>query len=1128
MSDIWSMLGIEPTDDKKAIRRAFAAQSRLHHPEEEPEYFAALNQAYKVALDSGAGGEKAWEESVQNERPEKENVPHETVQEKSEDTGGESSLLKRLDQAAQQAIKKSMETGALHDFIVLFENPKQAKQADTWKRFFLTEGFLEEQFTEEFGKGLLTYLAEQTLCPSDNLPKGLLQELAIAYAFIPHFAGEEYFEGLKYPKEWYKVSVENTFPGRRYAAEIFNMQGRECDLKSMTNHILRQPANKVRHNAFSDYLAVKEMSRDGRLTDGEREVWQHILGACQPCYLFERNGKKSGGADYESRSESVVKLYVQWLKEEQLPEAVLLFFYKKLDFKTLERSSTRGLYSALKEEVLRQLPGAEEILFGEDGKEQLITRLYRTYSAIINDNQNNYDKFIYGETPEIRDRAKAFFASPEWEQLKKEKGLFERIYSASKRIVMPRTVAETLVGHLSQGDFPEPARTELTESLLRSLATEKMCRELDYRWEITLSSTNPEDIGDNPDFWQYFLMRGFGFRHEKIRGTWEEDFIYVMNGQCYLPAYINYIYAPSRAWQRQFVGFDQEREEIGEPVSLVCSMPGARRLRVEFHYHYCLYFVEGLANDTGRESANQVGKEVQVAEPVLAFSELREYAGKLEKPEEFFFLLAVTAIEDADRSAARTLIEAWLKRIPVHPFIIPLVARLLAADNDRIPAAVQPGGRTAVLYSEQERVCFRAVVSEEGVSIWRQLDYGWQDIIFRSAELGWRKWEEYACKSKVTGDSASSESRRAAARNVLDTLRQPAPRLRVSYSLEGMDTVQKAAKILEVMGCIENMEGYCVLRYGAKKEKRHDRVFYGARAPFGFELMAHSAVYVRSRDFLMASSNTKIKEPKILVGRFGWGFKYSPSSDYGPMYVYQGESGRFYAYGAIRMHRADTLDQLLADFFQKEWEGVTEVQGYEGSLTVSRLDHRLEYCYTEEDMRQSMETAEDTVADRFTLFGGYQMWLEFVRWLDEALNPQLPPWVNAIVTGLDWERGGALTFAGIHENEEDAELQEFQEKADLDFEDTAEEEEADGDASDEEASDQEEADGDTSDMTGAAESDRNPQNEVYLPQLPLLIWAKGMDRRDRADFLINAMQWYVDCGRFAEKTGDRKIRILVN
>lgn len=1127
MSDIWSMLGIEPTDDKKAIRRAFAAQSRLHHPEEEPEYFAALNQAYKAALDYGAGGEKKGEtpasfllerkskkeaeyresprESGQkesrgeeenhkktnerdrniklpreNERPENENTldenaqksPQEKSQEETEDSE-ESSLLKRLDQAAQQAIKKSMEKGALHDFIVLFENSKQAKQADTWKRFFLTEVFLGEQFSEEFGKGLLTYLSEQTLCPCDNLPMGLLQELAIAYAFIPHFAGEEYFDGLKYPKEWYKVSVENTFPGRRYAAEIFNMQGRECDLKSMTNRILRQPANKVRHNAFSDYLAMKEMNRDGRLTDGEKEVWQHILGACQPYYLFERNGKKLGGADYESRSECVVKLYVQWLRDEQLPREVLLFFYKKLDFKTLDRSSTRGLYSALKEEVLRQLPQAEEILFGEDGKEQLITKLYRIYSAIINDNQNNYDKFIYGETPEIRDRAKAFFALPEWELLKNEKELFERIYSTSKRIVMPRTVAETLIGHLGAGDFPEPERTELTESLLRSLSTEKMCRELDYRCEILLSSTDPGEIGDNPDFWQYFLMRGFGFRHGKIRGSWEENYIYVSDGQCYLPAYINYIYAPSRAWQRRFVGFDQEREEIREPVSVVCPMPGNRSLRVEFHYHYCLYFVGDFTNDSRNEDASKAVNEVQVVEPVLTFSELQEYAGSLEKPEEFFFPLAVTAIEDADRSAARTLIEAWLKQIPVHPFMIPTVARLLAADNDRIPAAV--------LYSEQERFCFRALVSEEGFSIWKQLDYGWQDIIFRGVELGWRKWEEHTWEEYELCCAVQTQNRKAVVWNVLHSLRQPVPLSCAAYSLEGMDMAQKTAKILEAMGFPQNREGYCVLRYGAKKEKRHDRIFYGACAPFGFDLKAHSAAHVRSGNFLMASSNTKIKEPKALVGRFGWGFKYSPRSDYGPMYVYQGQSGKFYAYGAIRMHRGDSLEQLLADFFREEWEGVTEVEAYEGSLTVSRLDHRLEYCYTEEDMRRSMHTVEDTDADRFTLFGGYGMWMEFVRWMDEVLNPQLPPWVNSIVVGLDWEKGGALTFAGIHENEEDAILEEMEEKGD-----------------------------------------------TYLPQTPLLIWAKGMDRKDRTDFLTNAIQWYVDCGRFAEKTGGRTLKVLFN
>ena len=58
-SDIWGLLGISPTGDRKAIRSAYAAQSRLHHPEEEPEYFAKLNQAYRQALDhartAGAG-----------------------------------------------------------------------------------------------------------------------------------------------------------------------------------------------------------------------------------------------------------------------------------------------------------------------------------------------------------------------------------------------------------------------------------------------------------------------------------------------------------------------------------------------------------------------------------------------------------------------------------------------------------------------------------------------------------------------------------------------------------------------------------------------------------------------------------------------------------------------------------------------------------------------------------------------------------------------------------------------------------------------------------------------------------------------------------------------------------------
>ena len=282
MNTYWQLLGISPTGDKKEIRRAFAAQSRLHHPEEEPEYFVQLNQAYKEALREAAAMEKnAGRETdagefvladtgrpvevggSERDRPDREvciggSEQGRTVKETEENGSApagtnetapaQPSLLERMLDAEQSSIQRSMQEGALHDLILLFENPKQAKQVDTWRRFFLSEAFLGEQFSEEFGKGLASYVMQQTLYPWDNLPMGFLQELAIAYAFVPHFAGEEYLEGKKYPKEWYKVSVENTFPARKHVAEIFNMQGVDCDLKAMTRKILNQPANKVRHH----------------------------------------------------------------------------------------------------------------------------------------------------------------------------------------------------------------------------------------------------------------------------------------------------------------------------------------------------------------------------------------------------------------------------------------------------------------------------------------------------------------------------------------------------------------------------------------------------------------------------------------------------------------------------------------------------------------------------------------------------------------------------------------------------------------------------------------------------------------------------------------------------------------
>lgn len=46
----WDILGISPTDNLKDIKRAYAAKSREVHPEEHPEEFKALHEAYEMAM----------------------------------------------------------------------------------------------------------------------------------------------------------------------------------------------------------------------------------------------------------------------------------------------------------------------------------------------------------------------------------------------------------------------------------------------------------------------------------------------------------------------------------------------------------------------------------------------------------------------------------------------------------------------------------------------------------------------------------------------------------------------------------------------------------------------------------------------------------------------------------------------------------------------------------------------------------------------------------------------------------------------------------------------------------------------------------------------------------------------
>lgn len=96
---IWSVLGIEPTNDEREVRRAYARRLKQVHPEDDPDGFKALREAYERALDMARRG---W--AVPPARKPRRKKGEAVTQTPASDDGGADDDSRRWTEAGEGAL----------------------------------------------------------------------------------------------------------------------------------------------------------------------------------------------------------------------------------------------------------------------------------------------------------------------------------------------------------------------------------------------------------------------------------------------------------------------------------------------------------------------------------------------------------------------------------------------------------------------------------------------------------------------------------------------------------------------------------------------------------------------------------------------------------------------------------------------------------------------------------------------------------------------------------------------------------------------------------------------------------------------------------------------------------------
>lgn len=375
MSDFWEILEIEPTTDISVIKRAYAVLAKKYHPEQYPEEFLNLRNAYEAAMDYAASGNGTF--FARSEAPNAVISPQKTEKTNIEETH-KAELEEEINEQEQEEEQELSEniywdlsklneqseadcTEAFAQFSNLYQSGKR-NDAKQWYIYFTSASFLEVWREELFTKMMWDAVLENMeKYPINKTFAKCLNAVYGCFVYVPHSFAE-----VQYNKHV-------LFDGFSNIEKILELSG---NIGKMTQNDLSM------FISFCEYRLLVSFAEENQWNDTIKMQAEYIFCRYVMSYIRERCTQKSY-SDVE-RCYLGIRLIADFIRKYELPEDIYQYIWKIYSLESAVNGRSKIYYGDIRKIIAQKSKAADKTPTENNRK---IFDLYYVYQRKLAENK---------------------------------------------------------------------------------------------------------------------------------------------------------------------------------------------------------------------------------------------------------------------------------------------------------------------------------------------------------------------------------------------------------------------------------------------------------------------------------------------------------------------------------------------------------------------------------------------------------------------------------------------------------------------------------------------------------------------------------------------------------------------